>query len=465
MKRILVPALAALAAFALEGCQPAGPTGETFSCGADADCAQGQICREGVCHDPTDACTPKTCATLGRVCGQQPDGCGHPLACACGVAVACDADQRCTCATAGWTVGQLDSRAMGPTSLALGADGSLHAVYTQAESGLTYAHFAAGQPDWAPIFEPVDRDSGVQSASIAVDGSGTVHIVYYRATEPGTTAPPLELWHARRAPGETTWTLSLLADAGLSYQVYGVDTGIAVDAAGVVHVAYFVSTFANADVWVATLQADGRWAREQVTTGARVDADAAAGDLSLGAGPDGTLHLAFYDYVAHTLRYAHHAVAGTWKVEAAPVAALTPGDASEGIFSSLAVDGEGVVHVGYARIIDRTHGEFWYARLVPGAGWVTERVDRTPDAVGSSPSVAVAPDGTVYAVFQNWTHPQLRFAMRTGSGWTGIAVVDNQGNVGSSTAMVLDRFGVLHVSYIEQLGAYSYAAKYAHRCL
>ena len=61
-------------------CQPqcggrnCGPDGCGGLCGA---CASGSICVAGICA----ACTPATCASVSRNCGEMTDGCGGTLSC------------------------------------------------------------------------------------------------------------------------------------------------------------------------------------------------------------------------------------------------------------------------------------------------------------------------------------------------------------------------------------------------
>lgn len=73
-RRVLVP-FSLLLLLLATGCPSPEPA---KGCVSNTDCALGSVCKAGTC---AASCTPRTCADLGKNCGEIDDGCGGTLSC------------------------------------------------------------------------------------------------------------------------------------------------------------------------------------------------------------------------------------------------------------------------------------------------------------------------------------------------------------------------------------------------
>lgn len=156
---------------------------------------------------------------------------------------------------------------------------------------------------------------------------------------------------------------------------------------------------------------------------------------SAAVGPDGSLHLAFYDWYAQTLWYAtNHG--GSWH------SAAVDEDGDVGHYSAIAVDGDGVVHIAYTEESSRTPIGLRYANNAARA-WSTESVT-TGNGIGAFPSLAVDGDGVPYITFN--TGGAVRLAVRTAKGWS-IDDLSDSVSIGRASGVAIDGSGVCHVIY------------------
>jgi len=187
---------------------------------------------------------------------------------------------------------------------------------------------------WQPV--AVDQTGVVGTfTSLAVDGSGQVHVSYWDATN-------ADLKYATCAASCTTAT---------SWQTVAVDqagdvgdySSLAVDGDGRVHVSYL--DFTNSDLKYATCAASCTTATNWQT----VPVDQSGGyDTSLGVDGNGRLHVSYLDPTNADLKYATCAasctIATSWQT------AVVDDHRQSGLvgwYTSLAVDGNGAVHVSY----------------------------------------------------------------------------------------------------------------------
>lgn len=122
------------------------------------------------------------------------------------------------------------------TAFALGPDDAPHFAFTRLGSGdledLRYA--TRGPSGWTDEAVDTSGTDGVGSASepqIAVDPSGTPHLLYWRDDEAGGDP---QLWHAARSP-DGSWYRAVVASSASPDR----DVAIATAADGAIHVAYF----------------------------------------------------------------------------------------------------------------------------------------------------------------------------------------------------------------------------------
>ncbi len=208
---------------------------------------------------------------------------------------------------------------------------------------------------------------------------------------------------------------------------------------------------------------------------------------SLEAGPGGTLHLAFYDYLNGDLRYAVRSADGDWAFETVD----SEGDA--GWFASLELDAAGVPHIAYCRfdqymlkyavrqgpdewavqVVDADPGRGWYSSLAldsagnphiaytgndqqewdlrrawydPGSGWQFETIESV-GKVGLYCALTLTAGDQGRISYFDKDNTRLKFAwQQPGEGWV-IDVVDESGDVGVDTTIDLDDQGRPHVAY------------------
>ena len=217
---------------------------------------------------------------------------------------------------------------------------------------------------------------------------------------------------------------------------------------------------------------------------------------SLEAGPGGTLHLAFYDYVNGDLRYASRSSAGEWAFETVDTAG------NVGWFASLELDDAGVPHIAYhehyndklkyavrqgpnnwtIEVVDSAPGRGWYSSLDldasgnphiayadnrdwdlrhawkdPATGWCFEVVDSAGE-VGFYCGLALNSATLCRISYYDRSNGRLKFAwQQPGGGWK-IEVVDDSGDVGFDTVIALDDQEHPHVAYWDRG---NYGIKYA----
>ncbi len=235
---------------------------------------------------------------------------------------------------------------------------------------------------------------------------------------------------------------------------------------------------------VRRFQGDG-WGDARV-----VDPSSGVGSFAAAAaGPDGALHVVYYDRVRGDLRHATDA-SGDWAVEVVD----ETGDV--GRYATVAVDPAGAVHAAYydatRRVLRyaRKHGDAWVLETADpeagrgrfasialtaddrpvvayhdaGAGalrvavrgadgtWTTEVVDDQDDA-GRNACLAVGPDGTAYVAYaarvstgENAYRTELRLAWGGPGGWQ-TEVVESDRNAGEAVSLRIGDGGVLHLAY------------------
>jgi hypothetical protein len=375
-------------------------------------------------------------------------------------------------------------------SIAIAADGSLHAAYF--DSGnyrLKYAVRPVGSASWS--VETVGDLSGNkvgQYNSIAVDGSGSVHISYYDLDN-------ADLKYARRVPGAATWTIETIDDSGdvgkysaiavgkdgyvhisyydaspvglnLKYAAnttgswskstpdsagnVGLYSSIVVDATGAVYISYYDST--NGWLKYVTGLAHGWVAPETVDNTGNVGKYS-----SIALDADGKLHIAYYDAGNTGLKYATNI---TTPSGAANIWTRSVPDSSGdvGAFASVATTGKGVslkVRISY---LDTSNRRLKSVIAFP-LTTTPEVVDEAAD-VGRYGSVAVDSVRRIHVAYYDSISKSLRYANNTTGVWVPL-VVDSSagGDVGTYASLAIDSKNNMHISYYDRVnGDLKYAA-------
>ena len=181
--------------------------------------------------------------------------------------------------------------------------------------------------------------------------------------------------------------------------------------------------------------APGPWQAEVIYP---PSADIDAGDhSSLVFGADGRLHLSFHEYTGHRLIYGVKD-AGLWTFEVV---------AEPGVSSSLALDGSGTPQLAYFT------GEHLGYAVRGAAGWVTEPVDESSDAIGHYPTLTLDRDGTPYTAYLRWPADTsaVKVARKLSGTWSTEIVDDNLG-ITYTTGIALLPCGDLAVAYARTEG-------------
>jgi hypothetical protein len=174
---------------------------------------------------------------------------------------------------------------------------------------------------------------------------------------------------------------------------------------------------------------------------------------SAALGPDGSLHLAFYDWYAATLWHATDA-SGQW------VAELVDNTGDVGHYSAIVVDGSGVVHIVYDFEESRVPMSVRHATNA-GGSWHLETI-ASGSYLGGWPAVAVDGSGVLYATYDNCGSggcspgSEIDIAQDTGAGWTTAALPSSNPYFRAS-GLAAEADGTLHVVYHGPGGGLQYA--------
>ena len=258
---------------------------------------------------------------------------------------------------------------------------------------------------------------------------------------------PHNLRYAALNPQTKVWNL-LRVDAG------GEFTSLAVDPAGVVHVAYLDAVTLQLNYW-----------RNNLGQGSiqLIDSETGQGGMgfynSIRADDQGTPHVSYYysrspdgSTTADRLKYAE-LNGSTWQTVFADP---TPG---RGRYNSLAIDA--ATNNPQIAYYDRTAKVLRLAKRIANL-WTTQGVDSAGDP-GRFNSIALNASGLPRISYIAATPLQLRYASFNGALWTfedvgGVGLVGDR----SVTSLKLDSSGNPHISYYDAAaGALKYASRSA----
>ncbi|MDO8282002.1 MAG: hypothetical protein Q7U10_05175 [Thermodesulfovibrionia bacterium] len=267
-------------------------------------------------------------------------------------------------------------------------------------------------PNAAWRIETVDSAGLVGiDTSIAIDSLGKMHISYRDATN-------ADLKYATNASG--LWVITTVDSTG----DVGSSTSIAIDSLNKVHISYYDAT--NADLKYAT-NASGSWV---ITT---VDSTGDVGRFtSIAIDSSGKMHISYYDLSNTNLKYATNA-SGSW------VTTTVDSTGSVGAYTSIAIDSSGKVHISYR---DQDYGTLKYATNASGS-WVKSTVDDTfDDPIWTS--IAIDSLGKVHISYIAYW--QLKYATNASGSWA-TTTVDGGGSSYQYTSIAIDSLNKVHISY------------------
>jgi hypothetical protein len=276
---------------------------------------------------------------------------------------------------------------------------------------------------WTWTTEDVDKST--TSTAIAADADGNIHLSY------GTDGA--EWKYAFRPAGTTRWDKTSLAGGAVNY------VSLALDSAGNPHLC---STFHR----LRYIAFDGaKWSAAQDVAPDSADIQYSC---TVGVGPDGKPHLAWYKVEdADKNFYLHLKYAsldnGVWVVRTVDF------DKQTGKYHSMAVDAQGVPHLTYDAYVD---GRLKYA-IRTKDGWdikvVQSRMINDPEYnVGMGNHLVLDAAGKAHISF--YTNTMMRYASEKAGGWD-LQTVDTIRSSGGWTSyrssVVLDKAGNPHIIY------------------
>jgi len=293
---------------------------------------------------------------------------------------------------------------------------------------------------WDWIHSGVDStgsDEG-QYVSLTVDGSGAVHLGYFRydPNSEGNRNPR----YAYKASPQSGGGWALATPDGTASS--GSYSSLAVAPDGTVHMAYYESEFADLrHAWKPPGQS---WQNQSV------DAAGEVGQYCAIAVQDGVIYISYYDATASGLKLASKPVSGgSWSFE------LLDTSAAVGLYTSITT---------YPRLtvayFDLTNTALKVATKVNGV-WQIETVDFVGD-VGRYTSMAQDGENTYIAYYDNFLG-NLKFADRHVDGPWHVVTLASNGDVGRGTGLSIDPSGRPHVVYYRNdTEDLLYAGRYNH---
>jgi C1A family cysteine protease len=320
-----------------------------------------------------------------------------------------------------WATQTADTAGDNGTNTSLAVDGSGHvhiSYYDITNRALKYATNASGA--WVAETVDAEADPGNYGTSIAVDTDGSAHISYYGG---------LDLMYATNRSG--SWEKSIVDFPG----DVGMYSSIALDANGYAYISYYEMPNTGGGRLKFATNATGTWEVQVVDTGYDVGMYS-----SLALDSNGKAHISYYDYIYGDLKYTTNA-GGTWSIR------VIDSSGNAGAYSSLALDTGDNVHISYYTAgAAELSGALKYASNASGI-WVTETVDEE-GLVGMYSSLALDSNGKAHISYYSAPTRDLKYADNASGSWK-TEKVDFEIDAGKYTSIAVDSEDHVHISYFD----------------
>ncbi|MGH7627902.1 MAG: hypothetical protein ACREOF_00620 [Gemmatimonadales bacterium] len=330
-------------------------------------------------------------------------------------------------------------------SIALDGAGRVHLTYRdRATDGLGYASCAAACDDpgnWEQSVVELGGNTGF-ATSLQVEADGRLHVVYTDFALRNLKYAPC----AASCCGPANWTIVTID------QTTSFTNSLIRDAAGRLHVAYELAQFSQPSyLGYATCSADcttsAGW---QTTTVDPEDAGLIAAALALDGA--GRLHASYVHRPLGagrgSLRYA--TCADSCAEPANWTLATVDGSGEVQPYTSIATP-DGRVHVAF---ISQDPGRLRYASCSTECGslasWTAIPIDPAT-VVLNDVHVRAGPDGRIHLVYSDDDAVDFKYATcvadcASPASWE-FTTLASEGNVGTSSALLIDRAGGVHIAY------------------
>jgi hypothetical protein len=275
---------------------------------------------------------------------------------------------------------------------------------------------------------------------IAAGPDGTFHGAYHDHQDSTFKPDKGDAVHIRGNAGD--WTLTTAVDAGHD----GWDNRITVDADGQPHmVGVDPEEFGGTDaVEYYSLDADGAWLAEPVGSGPQTYRWA----VSIAVDSDGDPWVSYYDGATTALMLAGRDASG-WSIE------TVDDSGNSGLYSELAIDGEGGLHISYFELDDETNGSVKHAyRAGPEAEWQLSTVDTLEDVLigftgaRNITSIDIGPDGTPWVAYSD--ESVMRLAHLEDGAWLTETVTEaGDLPLGQIVSLAIDLDGRPHLAFAD----------------
>ncbi len=423
----------------------------------DAKAPAEDACAASTCQTLGATCgtPPDGCGHLLASCGS----CSAPTTCgATGVAF------QCACPTGTWTAGPLTTFGGGAYGTSIGTYGSRVDMAVIAFNGpgagppfdaLVGTAPLPGLGAWAGGV--VKGGSGLQGLVLAVDPNGADHTVYTMA------GPVANTWLLNESTGNgAVWTTTQIASGDYTACIGVPSPAVAIDSSGTVHVLYdscgdghqhYASRASGATTWQNTTLAFGSSAPSAIAV------DTLGGLYGVVGTTDPTIQI-LLGYRAPGLAWPSTFTA----IDPAGAVTTNPGTTSGSVAAAaVAVDGSRTAYVAYATaVVSAQSAETTQTVRVgvqqSGGSWSFTTLDgpngSSPRTPARSVALALSATGVPHVAYVNGDGNKLVHAVRGSTGWTSETVDTASGM--SDVSIAVDASGGVEISYATTVTNYAY---------
>ena len=272
---------------------------------------------------------------------------------------------------------------------------------------------------------------------MVIDGNDHLHVAYTTYTQ---WAERLVYMHY----DGTNWTSEEVSSNALFGPI-----GIAVDSNNNPHISYAAEGSHQCGGGLRIASHDGTgWSTQGIDVGSNRGCESA---IVIDENDD--IYIAYQDRDSSKLKIATDK-SGQWDDYTVNTGS-TPSEMYPGYMSSMAMDGQGQLHIAH---YDGKDEDLRYSTGVPNGQWTTTVVDSSGNT-GRDPSIAIDLADQPHIVYHTWSGQNLKYATidPVTTSWT-VSTIANNADVGEGNSIIIDESGVMHVPFND---ASSKTLKYA----